>query len=100
MDREWDDASLTWNNAPLASENITGSWVDPLSKFPDWPGVPRSWNVSRAAAQAYATGQPLRLALYSADDPYHSGRYFASSDMEDWNAAGRPTLTVTWGEPR
>ena len=77
-----------------------GSWVDPLPSFPGWPGVPRQWNVSRAVAQAYATGQPLRLALYSADGPYHSGRYFSSSDMEDWNAVGRPTLTVAWGEPR
>ena len=100
VDRAWDEATLTWNNAPLASENITGSWVDPLPAFPGWPGVPRQWNVSRAVAQAYATGQPLRLALYSADEPYHSGRYFSSSDIGDWNAVGRPTLTVAWGEPR
>jgi len=100
VDRAWDEAALTWNNAPLASENITGSWVDRLSAFPDWPGVPRQWNVSRAVAQAYATGQPLRLAVYSADEPYHSGRYFSSSDVGDWDEVGRPTLTVTWGEPR
>ncbi len=24
VDRAWDEATLTWNNAPLASENITG----------------------------------------------------------------------------
>jgi len=100
VNQAWDDASLTWNNAPLASENITGSWVDPLPGFPGWPGVPRSWDVSRAVAQAYTSGQPLRLALYSADGAYHSGRYFASADMEDWNAVGRPTLTVTWGNPQ
>jgi hypothetical protein len=100
VDRGWDEASLTWNNAPLARENITGAWVDPLSAFPGWPGVPRHWNVSRAAAQAYATGLPLQLALYSADGPYHSGRYFTSSDMEEWNAVGRPTLTIAWGESR
>jgi hypothetical protein len=100
VDRAWDEATLTWNNAPLASENITGTWVDPLPAFPGWPGVPRQWNVSRAVAQAYATGQPLRLAMYSADEPYHSGRYFSSSDVGDWDEVGRPTLTVAWGEPR
>jgi hypothetical protein len=100
VDRAWDEAALTWNNAPLASENITGAWVDPLPLFPGWPGVPRQWNVSRAVAQAYTTGQPLRLAVYSADEPYQSGRYFSSSDVEDWDEVGRPTLTVTWGESR
>jgi hypothetical protein len=100
VDRAWDEAGLTWNNAPLASENITGTWVDPLPSFPGWPGVPRQWNVSRAVAQAYTTGQPLRLALYSADELYHSGRYFSSSDVGDWDEVGRPTLTVTWGEPQ
>lgn len=100
VDRAWDEATLTWNSAPLASENITGSWVDPLPGFPGWPGVPRQWNISRAVAQAYAIGQPLRLAVYSADEPYHSGRYFSSSDVGDWDETGRPTLTIAWGEPR
>ncbi len=100
VDRAWDEATLTWNNAPLASENITGTWVDPLPSFPGWPGVPRQWNVSRAVAKAYAIGQPLRLAVYSADEPYHSGRYFSSSDVADWDEVGRPTLIVTWGEPQ
>jgi hypothetical protein len=100
VDRTWDEATLTWNNAASASENITGSWVDPLPSFPGWPGVPRQWNVSRAVAQAYATGQPMRLAVYSADEPFHSGRFFSSSDVGDWDEAGRPTLTVAWGEPR
>ncbi|MDT8304975.1 MAG: hypothetical protein RRC07_03480, partial [Anaerolineae bacterium] len=53
--------------------------------------------VSRAVAQAHASGQPLRLVLYSADGAYHSGKYFSSSDVPAWNAAARPTLTVSWG---
>jgi hypothetical protein len=53
--------------------------------------------VSGAVAQAYSAGQPLRLVLYSADDNYHSGKYFVSSDTDDWNAVGRPTLVVQWG---
>jgi hypothetical protein len=97
--QDWDEETLSWNNAPLAVENVSQSWVDPLVSFPGWPGVPWSWDVSRALAQAYETGQPLRLALYSADEDYHSGKYFVSSDTGEWNARGRPTLEVTWGNP-
>jgi hypothetical protein len=97
---DWDEQTLTWNNAPQAMENISGTWVEPLAEFPGWPGVARRWDVSRAVAQALATGEPLRLVLYSADGAYHSGRYFSSSDTGDWNAVARPTLNVVWGIPR
>jgi hypothetical protein len=99
VDQDWNENTLTWNNAPPAAENITGTWVNPLPAFPGWPGLPRQWDVSRAATQAYAAGRSLRLVVYSADSPYHTGRYFTSSDIEDWDEVGRPTLTVTWGEP-
>ena len=98
VDQDWNEGSLTWNNAPLAEENVAAAWIDPLPSFPGWPGVPRQWNLSRAVAQAYAARRPLRLAVYSADSPYHSGRYFTASDVGDWDEVGRPTLTVTWGE--
>lgn len=96
---DWDEATLTWNNAPLAIENVAATWVNPLATFPGWPGVAAKWDVSRAVARAYTTGSPLRLVLYSADNAYHSGKYFVSSDTGDWNAAGRPTLQVLWGDP-
>ena len=99
VDQDWNENTLTWNNAPSATENITGTWVEPLATFPGWPGVPRQWDVSYAMTQAYAAGRPLRLAVYSADSPYHSGRYFTASDIDDWDEVGRPTLRVTWGEP-
>jgi hypothetical protein len=92
----WDEASITWNTAPLAVENVSQSWVDviPSPGLP-WPGAARTWNVSWALTQAYGASQPvLRLALYEADGAYHSGKYFSSSDTGDWNAAGRPTLRV------
>jgi hypothetical protein len=92
---DWDETTLTWNNAPLAGENLSGAWVEPGSS--DWPGIPHSWDVTKAAAEAYATGDPLRLALYSADGAYHSGRYFSSSNAGDWNAVARPTLRLFWG---
>lgn len=92
---DWDPLGLTWNNAPLAVENLSRTWVFPTT-FPGWPGIPYTWDVSRAAAQAYARGEPLRIALYSADGAIHSGKYFYASEAD---VAGRPTLTVTWGNP-
>jgi hypothetical protein len=96
---DWEEATLTWNNAPQALENISRTWVEPITVFPGWPGVPQTWDVSLALSQAYHSGQPLRLAFYSADGPMHTGKYFISSDTEDWNELGRPALIVNWGEP-
>lgn len=98
VDQAWDENTLSWNNAPRARENITGTWVDPLAEYPGYPGIPRAWTISRAVAEAYTAGVPLRLAVYAADGAYHSGRYFYSSDVEDFNAVGRPTLKITWGD--
>lgn len=92
----WNEDTITWNNAPLAVENVGQSWVDviPAGGVP-WPGAARTWDLTWAVAQAYAAGQTtLRLALYSADGAYHSGKYFTASDTGDWNAVGRPTLQV------
>jgi hypothetical protein len=94
----WDEDSITWNNAPQAIENVSGSWVEPLDGSPPWPGIPRDWDVSGAVAAAYAAGKPLRLALYSPDWPFHSGKYFFSSDIGG-GGEGRPTLSVSWGDP-
>ena len=97
---DWSESSLTWNNAPLAMENISSLWV-PVVYCGDvgWPCSPREWDVSRAVAAAYASGEPVRLALYSTDSDYHSGKFFTSSETGDWNDIGRPTLLVAWGVP-
>jgi len=98
IDQDWNEDTLNWNNAPRARENITGAWVDPLAAYPGPLGVARTWTLSRAVAEAYAAGVPLRLAVYSADEAYHSGRYFISSDADDFSAAARPKLQITWGD--
>lgn len=95
---DWDESTLTWNNAPFAQENTSQAWVDPIPEFPGWPGLPREWDVSNTVAEAYASREPLRLVIYSADSDYHSGKYFISSDTGDWNEVGRPTLFVSWGD--
>jgi len=98
---DWDEASITWNNAPLALENIARTWegVYTVVTGDDWPGQAVNWEVTRAVQQAVARGLPLRLALYSADAARHSGKYFTTSETGDWNLAGRPTLTVQWSNP-
>jgi len=96
----WDEETVTWNNAPLAVENVAQSWVDPIpSPGLPWPGAPRTWNLTAATAEAYASGRHvLRLVLYSADGAYHSGKYFTASETGDWNATGRPALEVVMGD--
>ncbi len=92
---DWNPATLTWNNAPLVRENVGSGWVDPIPQFPGWENLPkREIDVTWGFVQAYTRGQPLRLALYSADSAYHSGKYFVSSNTGDWNAENRPTLVV------
>lgn len=99
VNEDWDEGTINWNNAPLARENVSQAWVDPIVNFPGWPGAPWTWDVSQAVTDAYASGKPLRLVLYEADAAIHSGKYFTGSDEPDWNAASRPTLQVIWGNP-
>jgi hypothetical protein len=94
---DWNESTLTWNNPPLAQENVAAAWVDPLSDQQLPEGVSRQWDVSRAVAQAYAAGQPLRLALYEADSAKHSGKYFRTLEIDQYEQENRPTLNVTWG---
>ncbi|MBK8047636.1 MAG: DNRLRE domain-containing protein [Anaerolineales bacterium] len=91
----WAENSITWNNAPPVAETISGTWVKPVDFYAEFPGVPYTWDVTKAVATAKATNQPLRLALYSTDAAYHSGKYFWSADAGE---PARPRLDVVWGE--
>ena len=99
VNNDWSESTLTWNNGPQALENVSGAWVGVPADINSiaWPKYAWNWDVTRAVAQAYTSGQPLRLAFYEADSDYHSGKYFSTSDTEDWNADGRPTLVIKWG---
>jgi hypothetical protein len=95
----WQEMSIHWNNAPLAQENVAASWIYPLTSFPGWPGNPYNWDATQAVAEAYAAGRPVSLAIYGSDTAQHSSKYLTSSETGDWNATGRPTLVVVWGQP-
>jgi hypothetical protein len=96
----WDENTLNWNNAPQIFENISQKRVGVFAanRTDYCPGDVYEWDVSRAMLQAYEEGQPLRLALYSADFDMHSGKYFYSSDNQDCGGTSRPTLVVEWGD--
>jgi hypothetical protein len=103
VNEDWNEATLTWDNSPMALENVSQAWVPKVDCFgpggSSWPCTPRTWDVSQAVIEAYNSGNPLRLVLYSSDSAQHSGKFFTSSDVGDWDEVGRPTLTVTWGNP-
>ena len=92
---DWGETAITWNTAPYAVENVSVTWVNPVDA--SHPPGPYAWDVSAAVAEAYGNGEPLRLAFYSTDGDYHSGKYFFSSDSDDWGGTVRPTLEIQWG---
>jgi hypothetical protein len=96
VSEDWSEQMLTWNNAPPVLENYSWSWVDPMETANDHPGKPRTWDLSRAVADAHAIRQPLRLVIYSTDGDYHSGKYFWSGDAGE---SVRPRLDISWGNP-
>jgi len=101
VDENWEENTLTWNNAPLARENLSATWVDVITPAnnPGRPGVRYDWDATQAVAEAYAAGGAANIALYTADTNQHSSKYLTSSDTGDWNEEGRPMLTVVWGQP-
>jgi hypothetical protein len=95
----WQEMVIHWNNAPLAQENISATWIYPLLGFPGWPGIPYDWDATQAVAEAYGEGRPANLAIYGSDSEQHSSKYLTSSEVGDWDVEGRPKLTVVWGDP-
>jgi hypothetical protein len=95
VSEDWNESTITWNNAPYASENVSVTWVYAVDST--HPAGAQEFDVSYAVAEAYRTGKPLRLAFYSTDGDYHSGKYFWASEATDWGGVVRPTLEVKWG---
>jgi hypothetical protein len=94
LDDDWRENTITWNNAPLARENLTNTRVGVIG--PPWPLTPYQWDATQAVAEAYLDGESsVDLALYEADYYYHSGKYFVASESS--LASARPKLTVVYG---
>ncbi len=93
VNQDWNENTINWNNGPPPMENVANTWVAPANEVGKGT-LTYSWDVSYALAKAYAAGQPLRLAVYSPDGNYHSGKYFWAAET---GSVG-PTLQVTWGD--
>lgn len=96
VNQAWSVSTIDWNNAPPVGEVISMTTVNLYVQAP-LPGNAYTWDVSAAVANAYASGQPLRLVFYSTDAPRHSGKYFTTSYQPSWDIEGRPALQVTLG---
>lgn len=96
VDGAWSEGSITWNNSPQIQENYATAWAGTIPAGGD--GFFVTWDVSRAVADAFASGGPLRLSLYTADANRNSGKYFVSSEGAMSHPERRPTLTVEWGD--
>ncbi|MCP4357564.1 MAG: DNRLRE domain-containing protein [Chloroflexi bacterium] len=96
----WGETTITWNNAPLAYENVNAIWMNPYSQPGNiqWPGDAYTWDATQAVAEAYAAGEAVSMAIYGSDAAQHSSKYLTSSETGDWNANGRPALHVIWGD--
>jgi hypothetical protein len=101
----WDEMAIHWNNAPLAQENFDVERIVSLTAFPGWPGVAHVWDATQVVAEAYASGQPLNLALYDSSTMRNTSKYLTASETglgdgtPNWNIAGRPRLDVVYGDP-
>jgi hypothetical protein len=89
---DWSENTLSWNNGPEPMENVSQTWVGPVTVA----GVSRTWDVSRVVTRAYQGNKPLRVVFYSADAYGPHGKYFFSSHAEPYL---RPSLTIILGEP-
>jgi hypothetical protein len=94
----WAENTITWNNAPLAQENIALTWMDPI-RGDGYADPPKEyfWDATQAVAAAYAAGQSANLAIYESDVDQHSNRYLYGSEADEWLASYRPKLVITWG---
>jgi hypothetical protein len=88
---EWEETTITWNNAPLARQNYGGVWVYPLDEYPGPQGVLYEWNVTTAVMSGETS-----FVFYSGDLPQHSGRYFWGSEF--YLESARPKLVIEVGE--
>jgi hypothetical protein len=92
----WDEATISWNNAPAPIENVSQAWVGSITMAE--LGAPRVWDITRVVKRVYHTGGPLYLVLYSADYYGPHGKYFFSSDSNDYDGNFRPQLDIILGE--
>lgn len=91
------EMGITWNNAPYADENISMTRVEPDDDGNStWPNALNDFDVTKALVQAYEDDTPFRIALYSSDSDFHSGKYFRTNNVstDPFAKNSVPRLTV------
>ncbi|WKZ31563.1 MAG: PKD domain-containing protein [Candidatus Dojkabacteria bacterium] len=118
-----EDTTMNWNNAPQVTQNAAAAYACDIREYHNagyddqevhQPQCENSnltmamdgsvaharidIDVTRLVAEAYEDSRsPAKFAVYTADLPLHSGKYFRSSETSDPNF--RPQLTIVYGEP-
>ena len=94
----WDAATVTWDTAPAATENVSYTSLDWCATGVDCHGW-RALDVTPIVQRAYQAGQGDAAALlYTAAGQYHSGRYIYTSE-----GAAPPAVRISYtlpGEPQ
>ncbi|NJM42146.1 MAG: DNRLRE domain-containing protein [Anaerolineae bacterium] len=93
----WQPSTLNWNNAPLAVENVSIARSLVTYQTNPVPSIPVVWDVTQAVDAAYRAGQPFNIVLYNADTAQNNGKYFWTSDVDEFRPHERPTLRVLLG---
>lgn len=76
---DWQEDSITWNNAPAPGENISRTPVGECVADNCQPGEWHTFDVSEIVRRAYARSDvQASVLMYTAAGQYHSGRYFYS----------------------
>ena len=79
LSSDWQEDSITWNNAPAPGENISRTPVGECAADNCQPGEWHTFDVSEIVRRAYARGDAqASVLMYTAAGQYHSGRYFYS----------------------
>ncbi len=88
VDGRWQEATITWDSAPIPRENTARTLVKPLpgdcAPTPYWyctPGIAYKFDVTEIVQRAQLAKRTwASAALYTAAGQYHSGKYFYSRE--------------------
>lgn len=85
----WDEATITWNNAPTIDDMIDSISVDSLDGY-------KNWTVTSVASAAYLGSGILNMALKATSETGNYHQYFRSKEA---GTDQRPVLEIIYTSP-